>query len=198
MEYLKGGESKNQIAFFNFYCFYCSVASREKKVIILFSQKKNQTWRSDRNLKEKWFKFDYSKRRRAGGTAERDRRRRRKRKKKKFNKKWPDLFSVNAGDRCGFPVPLHQITGALMEQILRKWCKEGEGARLKTLRSNKIVNDTNIQFILAVKARLRWQNVSWQIYDKQMMSDWWRPHLSNLLSPERVDTNNRPSIIYRC
>lgn len=43
-----------------------------------------------------------------------------KKEKKKFNKKWPDLFRVNAGGRCGFPVPLHQITRALMEQVLRK------------------------------------------------------------------------------
>lgn len=39
-------------------------------------------------------------------------------KKGKFNKKWPDLFSLNGGILCCFPVPPHLVTWALIEQAL--------------------------------------------------------------------------------
>lgn len=44
----------------------------------------------------------------------------RKKKKGKFNKKWPDLFSVNIGNHRCFPVPPHPVTRALIEQAFSK------------------------------------------------------------------------------
>lgn len=60
-------------------------------------------------------------------------------------KKWPDLFSVNAGNRCCLPVPLHQISQgperAGAEEVMHK-----QRERI----SAKIINQDNNELIRAI------------------------------------------------